>query len=124
VQVDLGGLDLLMAPNQSAITVVSTPACRSRIAAVCLGTCGVTFLARIDEQRSAAAAACLVRRCSSASRLSARPWLVGNTGSCGRPSRSVSQARSILVVVLVSGVILCFRPLPRSSMPTTTTQSC
>ena len=43
VEVDLGGLRLLW-PSQSAITEVSTPACRSRIAAVCRNTCAVTRL--------------------------------------------------------------------------------
>ena len=38
-------------PSQSAITVVSTPACSSRIAAVWRSTCGVIVFAFSDGQR-------------------------------------------------------------------------
>ena len=38
-------VSMLSWPSQSAMTVLSIPAVSSRIAAVCLSTCGVTFLA-------------------------------------------------------------------------------
>src|ERR1039458_5968538 len=58
------------------MTVVSTPACNRRIAAVCLSTCGVSFFVFSDGQRSVAWAACLARRLSNPSGLKRRPDLV------------------------------------------------
>ena len=47
MEVDLGGSTLSW-PSQSAMTLVSTPACRSRIAAVCRSACAVIVLPRND----------------------------------------------------------------------------
>ena len=47
-----------------------------------------------------------------ASRLSAWPRRVGNSGAVGSPPCSVSQSRSAVTVSLVSGVIRSLRPLP------------
>jgi hypothetical protein len=91
-------------PSHRAITDVSTPACRSRIAAVCCKTWGVRCFDWRDEHRCSATAACLATRRWMASLLSRRPVRVGNTGSSGRPARSTSQTRSVAVVECESGV--------------------
>jgi hypothetical protein len=53
-------------------------------------------------------------RCSTASRLSARPRRVGKSASAGRParSRSASQIRNVATMLAIKGVIRSFRPLP------------
>ncbi len=112
VEVDLGGLDVLVAEPERDHGV-SMPACSSRIAAVCRSTCGLTVLVAIDGHASAAVVVCSASRRWSASRLSARPVRVGNAGSSGCPARSVSQARRTATVCLVSGVMRCLRPFPR-----------
>ena len=93
------------------MTVVSTPAASSRIAAVWRSTCGVIFFSARVGQTRAAVAVCLVSRRSRASRLSAVPRRVGNSGSVGSPARSASQARRTATVAAVSGVIRCFAAL-------------
>ena len=75
-------------------------------------TCGVMFFSRSEGQRLAAAAAYLVSRRASASRVSAVPARVGNSGSSSLPPRSDSQALSVVTVALVRGVIRCRRPFP------------
>ena len=87
-------------------------ACRSRIAVVWRSTWSVTFLAVSDGQARAAIGRYLARRCSSASRLSCRPRLVGNSGLVGSPARSFSQVVRVATVPLVSGVTRSLRPLP------------
>src|SRR6266536_2594685 len=54
----------------------------------------------------------LVTSSATASRLSARPRLVGNSGSPGSPARSRIQAASTFAVERVRGVDRCLRPLP------------
>jgi hypothetical protein len=66
-------------PSQSAITVVSTPPCSSRMALVWRGTCGEIGLLLSVGQRCAATAACLVSSRSTESRLSRPPWLARNS---------------------------------------------
>ena len=78
-------------------------------------TCGVIVLAASDGQAAAAVAACLARRRSSASRLSGRPVLVGNSGSSGLAGAFAGQARRTATVCLVSGVMRCLRPLPMAA---------
>ena len=63
------------------MTVVSTPASRSRIAAVWRSTWHVTFLVASVGQWSAAVAVWILRRCSIASRLRRPPLRAGKTGS-------------------------------------------
>ncbi len=53
----------------------------ARVAAVCRSTCGVTFLLRSEGQATLALAAYLASRRATASRVSARPVRVGNSGS-------------------------------------------
>ena len=65
--------------GQSAMTVLSIPAVSSRIAAVCLSTCGVTVLVVRLGQDIAAVAVCCARRAATASPLIRVPVRVGNT---------------------------------------------
>ena len=70
-------------PSHRAMTVMSTPAWSRFIAAVCRRVCGVIFLACRVAQVRAAVSACLVTRCSTASRESGVPVLAGNSGLAG-----------------------------------------
>src|SRR6266702_4414221 len=92
------------------MTVMSIPACSSRMAAVCRRVCGVTCFPRSDGQAAQAVAVYLARRCSTASRLSRAPVRVGNSGSSGTPGCSVSQPRNTRTVSVVSGVARSLRP--------------
>lgn len=62
---------------------MSTPACSSVIAQLCLSTCGWSLLPASDGHRSAAALVWVARRRSIASRLSRLPVRVQNSGSRG-----------------------------------------
>ena len=73
------------------MTVLSTPACRRFIAAVCRSVCGETVLLVRVGQLWLAVVVCLVSSSAIASRLSGRPRLVGNSGWSGWPSRSWSH---------------------------------
>ena len=64
-------------------------------------------------QRWAAVATCLASRSATASVDSLPPARLGNSGSGGEAWRSLSQSRSSLAVGRVSGMLRCFRPLPR-----------
>jgi hypothetical protein len=75
-------------------------------------TCGVTVLVERVGQLRLAVAACLATKRATASRLSARPRLVGNSGASGSPARSRIQARRMSSVCWVSGVMRSLRPLP------------
>ena len=103
-------------PSQSAMTLLTTPACRRFIAAVWRRTCGETVLVASVGQLRLAVVACLLTSRATASRLSARPRLVGNSGWSGSPERSLVQRRRTSVVCAVSGVMRCLRPLPEAWM--------
>lgn len=97
------------------MTVTSTPAFRSRIAAECRMVCGeIFFSCRVGQDR-AAVAVYLVTRRSRASRLSGVPARVGNSGSAGRPPCSMSQAASTVTVVAVSGGDSLFTALAQAT---------
>src|SRR5579859_4569512 len=83
------------------------------MAAVCRRTWADIRLVRRDGHRIAAEVAYLASRCSTASRLSARPRRVGKSGSVGPPRRSASQTRRVDTVPAIKGVIRFFRPFPR-----------
>ena len=75
------------------MTVVSTPACSSRIAAVWRRTCGVTFLLCSDGQ-CVGGVGCVLGEATLervAGELSAACWW-GTAARSGWPARSVSQA--------------------------------
>src|SRR5665647_2334357 len=91
-------------PSQSAITVTSVPDSNNLIAAEWRRVCMPTRLDRSEGQAWRAVATGRARRCSTASRLSRVPVMVGNKGSSGAPPRSVSQTRSTRTVNFVSGV--------------------
>src|SRR6266496_1762943 len=76
------------------MTVVSTPALSSRMAAVCRRTCGVIVLLARVGQVLAAVAAWVARRCWTASGLSGVPLRVGNSGSVAAPALEVVQERA------------------------------
>jgi hypothetical protein len=93
--------------------VGSTPASRSRIAAVCRSTWKVTFLfAKVAQAADALAAWRAIRR-SIASRLRGVPVRVGNNRAAGLASHSASHMRSTLTTGTVKGVMRSFRPLPQ-----------
>jgi hypothetical protein len=79
-------------PSHSAMTVMSTPACSSRMAAVWRSVCGVTFFSRREGQTEAAVATCVASRCARASRLSGRPVRVGKD-RCVRCAVTLGQPR-------------------------------
>lgn len=76
-------------PSHNALTVQSTPACRSAIAVVWRR---VIFLVCSVLHVNAAVAWCLANRCSTASRLKRLPVRVENNGSPGRCDRPSLRA--------------------------------
>lgn len=71
-------------PSYSALTLQTSPACRSVITVVWRRVCGVIFLVCSFSHVNAAVASCLANRCSTASRLKRLPLRVENNGSTGR----------------------------------------
>ena len=112
-------------PSQSAITVVSTPACSSDIAQLWRSTCGCSRLPASDGQLPVAVLVWMASRRSIASRLSRLPVRVGKSGSCGRPARSLIHEESTVCAGAVSGTARCFLPLPsqRTCAPVPSTTS-
>src|SRR6266511_1211597 len=100
-------------PSHKAMTVMSTPAWRRFIAAVCLRVCGVIFLAVMDGQAGAARLAYLPVRRPTASVDIGVPLRVQNNGAVPGAWRSASHSERIPAVWLVSGVHRSLRPLPR-----------
>ena len=93
------------------MTVVSTPACSRRIAAVCRRTCGVTSWPAATG-RSGGGGGVLGEAAFEASRLSGGRVRVGNSGVVGLAGALASQARRTATVCVVSGVMRSLRPLP------------
>src|SRR5674476_1415823 len=91
-------------PSHSAMTVTSVPDSNSLIGAECRRVCMPTRFDLSEGQVCRAVATWWARLCSTASRLSRVPVMVGNSGWSGAPPRSVSQTRSTRTVNLVSGV--------------------
>ena len=77
------------------MTELSTLACSSCMAAVWRRTWAEIRLVRKEGQPCAAKVAYLASRCSTASRLRARPCWVGKRGSEGLPARSASQTAEL-----------------------------
>src|SRR5271167_3010906 len=95
------------------MTVVSTPASKSAIAALCLSTCGEILFLASDGHCVEAAATYFARRYWTASLLIRAPWTVGNSAVLPRLAGSPSQVRKVVRAAWVNGVARSFRPLPR-----------
>ena len=83
VDVGVGGADVRVSLSPRAMTVVSTPACRSDIAQLWRRTWGCRGLPLRLGQVIAAVAAWVLTRCAIASCWRLRPVRVGNSGSSG-----------------------------------------
>ena len=71
--------------------MVSTPASKSAIAALCLSTCGEILFLASDGHRVEAAVTYFARRYWTASPLIRAPWTVGNSAVLPRLAGSPSQ---------------------------------
>ena len=111
MDIHLSRFDRLM-PQHSAMTIQSTPVCRSPIAALCLNTCGLTRLVFSVRQLSDATVTYLRTIRSTASRLRRSPRLLTNSGSSSSAARSASQVRSACTLSFLRGVDRSLRPLP------------
>ena len=87
------------------------------ITQVCRSVCGVTFLDRSEPIVAAALLAWRVTRWAAASLLIGRSRpRAGKRAASGGSGLARVQAVRVAVVGLSSGVILCLRPLPVTTM--------
>ena len=111
MQVGLRRLDN-SCPSHSAITALSTPACSSSIAALCLSTCGDTRLDFNDGQLSPAARTCFASNDWTLSALSRPPCTLGNNAVAPFRAGSLSHAWRALRTMCGQRRARSFRPLP------------